>query len=68
MILNTGDVPNLYEHDEKAEIIEKVTFFLAATQQLCGPLDNCNDLLMSKPNIFSHTFVILQSELLLLGA
>ena len=25
MILNTGDVPNLYEHDEKAEIIEKVT-------------------------------------------
>ena len=24
MILNTGDVPNIYEHDEKAEIIEKV--------------------------------------------
>lgn len=24
MILNTGDVPNIYENDEKAEIIEKV--------------------------------------------
>ncbi|XP_048589777.1 dynein axonemal heavy chain 3-like isoform X2 [Nematostella vectensis] len=24
MILNTGDVPNIYEHDEKAEIIEKM--------------------------------------------
>lgn len=25
MILNTGDVPNIYENDEKAEIIEKVS-------------------------------------------
>jgi len=24
MILNTGDVPNLYAHDEKAEIIDKM--------------------------------------------
>ena len=24
MILNTGDVPNLYAYDEKAEIIEKM--------------------------------------------
>ena len=25
MILNTGDVPNIYEPDEKAEITEQVT-------------------------------------------
>ena len=25
MILNTGDVPNIYEADEKAEITEQVT-------------------------------------------
>ena len=25
MILNTGDVPNIYENDEKADIIEKVS-------------------------------------------
>ena len=24
MILNTGDIPNLYEHDEKTEIVERV--------------------------------------------
>lgn len=26
MILNTGDVPNIYESDEKAEITEQVAF------------------------------------------
>jgi len=28
MILNTGDVPNLYASDEKAEIIEKMQNFV----------------------------------------
>lgn len=28
MILNTGDVPNVYEPDEKAEITEQVTMFI----------------------------------------
>ena len=27
MILNTGDVPNIYESDEKAEITEQVAFY-----------------------------------------
>lgn len=27
MILNTGDVPNIYESDEKAEITEQVILF-----------------------------------------
>ena len=31
MILNTGDVPNIYESDEKAEITEQVTVFTAIT-------------------------------------
>ena len=31
MILNTGDVPNLYPPDEKAEIIEKMQL-IARTQ------------------------------------
>ena len=25
MILNTGDIPNLYDNEERLEIIEKVT-------------------------------------------
>ena len=33
MILNTGDVPNLYASDEKAEIIEKMQ--KAAKDQVC---------------------------------
>jgi len=32
MILNTGDVPNIYENDEKAEIIEKVSRKLRKSQ------------------------------------
>ena len=28
MILNTGDVPNIYESDEKAEITEQVKKFV----------------------------------------
>lgn len=24
MILNTGDIPNLFQHDEKSEIVERV--------------------------------------------
>ena len=28
MILNTGDVPNIYELDEKAEITEQVIMFI----------------------------------------
>ena len=27
MILNTGDIPNLYENDERLEIIEKVSSY-----------------------------------------
>lgn len=30
MILNTGDVPNLFQPDEKAEILEKMTAALQA--------------------------------------
>lgn len=30
MILNTGDVPNIYESDEKAEITEQVAFDFTA--------------------------------------
>jgi hypothetical protein len=26
MILNTGDIPNLYDNEERLEIIEKVCF------------------------------------------
>ena len=33
MILNTGDVPNIYEADEKAEITEQVTVLTAVTSQ-----------------------------------
>ena len=33
MILNTGDVPNLYPPDEKAEIIEKMQ--VVARTQVC---------------------------------
>ena len=34
MILNTGDVPNLYPPDEKAEIIEKMQ--VVARTQVCS--------------------------------
>ena len=37
MILNTGDVPNLYPADEKAEIIEKMQV-VARTQVSSLPL------------------------------
>jgi len=30
MILNTGDIPNLYQPDEKVEILEKMTAALQA--------------------------------------
>lgn len=38
MILNTGDVPNIYESDEKAEITEQVNVFFYS----CGFLTCCS--------------------------
>lgn len=34
MILNTGDVPNIYESDEKAEITEQVTALIPYSDAL----------------------------------
>ena len=28
MILNTADIPNLYENEERLEIIEKVNYYM----------------------------------------
>ena len=38
MILNTGDVPNLYPADEKAEIIEKMQAVVTAEVSANRPL------------------------------
>ena len=53
MILNTGDVPNLYEHDEKAEIIEKVR---KSISELRG-LKVCIEALIDE-SLFSIVFVM----------
>jgi len=39
MILNTGDVPNLYAADEKAEIIEKMQNVARSEVSPCRPAD-----------------------------
>lgn len=41
MILNTGDVPNLYPPDEKAEIIEKMQV-IARTQVSLVIMTHCD--------------------------
>ena len=37
MLLNTGDIPNLYENEERLEIIEKVRN-ISCSHQLCFPI------------------------------
>lgn len=44
MILNTGDVPNLYQADEKVEILEKMT---AALQALVNNFVECYSISIS---------------------
>lgn len=40
MVLNTGDVPNLYQPDEKAEILEKMQAAARDTVRVCLSIIN----------------------------
>ena len=63
MILNTGDVPNIYEHDEKAEIIEKVLHVSSFTG-IQKVFLNPRSLDLFRPPITEVVFCIRQSPFL----